>query len=222
MAGPRDDPDLDWWKTYVPGAAGRRMLTVLVAALVGAVIVCWVAVAAFGGLPGDAASAAEVREHQLGWLVLGPAHALDWLGHPVPAAIALLVLAGLLWQRIGWRHALLLLAAAGANGITSVIKGIVDRSRPEASALTGASFPSGHTAWATAIFGLLAVLAVQRRRWGIAAMCLLVVSSMGPSRVLLGVHWLSDVVAGYAVGLVWLIVLLVVGIRWARADVESG
>ena len=61
--------------------------------------------------------------------------------------------------------------------------------------------------------------------------CLLIVAAMGPSRVLVGAHWVSDALAGYLIGLVWLIVALLVRLSWAvrdrgaddgRPDVASG
>jgi membrane-associated phospholipid phosphatase len=61
--------------------------------------------------------------------------------------------------------------------------------------------------------------------------CFLVGAAMGPSRVLVGAHWVSDVLPGCLIGLVWLIVALLVGLSWAgrdrgadrgRSDVASG
>ena len=177
---------------------------------------CWLAVALLGGLPGDLESAAKLREERLGWVALAPAHALDWLGHPIPAAAIVALLAAWIWRRIGWRHALLVIAATGVTAITWLIKDAVDRGRPAGAAIGDPSFPSGHTAWAVAVFGAVAVLAARRQRWVPAAACVAFAGAMGPSRVLLGVHWLSDVIAGYAIGLAWLIGVLLIGLPWAE------
>jgi membrane-associated phospholipid phosphatase len=206
-----------WWQRHIPVLVSRKALALLTALLAAVVAVCWIGVAVLGGLPGDAASAAEVHEHEFSWVALAPAHALDWLGHGVPAALAVAALGAVLWWQFGWRHALLPFAAAGVFVLTWLIKEAVGRSRP-GGPLDSPSFPRGHTAWAIAVFGLALVLAVQRRAWAPAVACLLVVGAMGPSRVLLGVHWLSDVIAGYAIGLIWLIGVLVVGLPWARRE----
>lgn len=97
------------------------------------------------------------------------------------------------------------------------IKSIADRTRPPGAGLTTPSFPSGHTTWTTAVFGLAAVFLLQRghRLW---ATCVVVIAAIGPARVMLGVHWTSDVLTGYAVGLAWLIVLVLFSLPWAAAD----
>ena len=126
------------------------------------------------------------------------------------------LVAGWVWRRIGWRYTLLVIGAAGVTGVIWLIKDLIDRGRPIGAAIDDPSFPSGHTAWAVAVFGVLAVLALQRRRWLGAIACVVLAGAMGPSRVLLGVHWLSDVIAGYAIGLAWLIALLLIGMPWAN------
>ena len=157
----------------------RRAFAVLALFFLGVTAVCWLGVVLLGGLPGDAESAAEVREERLGWLALAPAHALDWLGRPVPAAVVVALVAG--WvRRIGWRHALLVIGAAGVTGVTWLIKDLVDRSRPIGAAIDDPSFPSGHTAWAVAVFGVLAVLALQRRRWLGVIACVVLAGAIGP------------------------------------------
>jgi len=208
----------NWWERHTASPRVRRALARLGAFLVGVVAVCWAGVALLGALPGDARSAAEIREEDLGWVALAPARALDWLGRPVPAAVIMAAVGAWLWHRFGWRHAVLLVGGLGASGVTWLIKHAADRSRPEGAILDDPSFPSGHTSWATVVFGLTALFAVQRQRWTAAAGCVVVAAAMGPSRVLLGVHWASDVVAGYAVGLAWLIALVLVGLPWARRD----
>jgi membrane-associated phospholipid phosphatase len=75
----------------------------------------------------------------------------------------------------------------------------------------GHSFPSGHTTSATIGYGLLAVLVIRlwpgNRRWFPVVVTLLAVGlalAVGVSRVYLGVHWPTDVVAGWILGLTWL------------------
>lgn len=196
----------------------HRVLVLFGGLMLAVLALCWAGVALLGALPGDRASAAEVREHHFGSIALAPARALDWLGRPVPSAVALLLLALLVVRLVGWRHAALVLAAGTVSLPAVTIKAIVGRSRPsEATAAIGYSFPSGHTAWAVAVFGILAVIAIRRRQWPGAAVCGTVAVIMGPSRVLLGVHWLSDVVAGYAVGTAWLLATLMLGLSWAES-----
>ena len=200
----------------------RRSAVLLAAALFGFALVCWAGVAGLGLLPADARTAQEVAEERVGGLGLALPRVLAFLGSPVPAAIwtAGLAVAGGRW--LGRRYGALVLAASGVFVITSVIKVLADRPRPAAGAGLDPSFPSGHTAYVTAVLGLMVVLLAQRQRWGLAAAAGLVVVAMGPSRVLLGVHWLSDVLAGYAIGLAWLLLILAFGLPWARRGAGPG
>jgi undecaprenyl-diphosphatase len=75
--------------------------------------------------------------------------------------------------------------------------------------LTTYSFPSGHTAAATVFYGLIACFLLSRvRAWparaGIVAACCLMVALVALSRMYLGVHYLSDVLAAAAEGAAWL------------------
>lgn len=204
------------WAQRLSQLSLSRAFAILAVLFVGVLAVCWLAVALLGGLPGDLESAAKVREERPGWVALAPAHALDWLGRPIPGAALLALLGAWIWRRIGWRHALLVIGASGVTAITWLIKDAVDRGRPSGAGIGDPSFPSGHTAWAIAVFGAVAVLAVRRHRWVPAAACMALAGVMGPSRVFLGVHWVSDVIAGYAIGLAWLIGVLLVGLPWAE------
>ncbi|HKY76738.1 MAG TPA: phosphatase PAP2 family protein [Acidimicrobiia bacterium] len=105
---------------------------------------------------------------------------------------------------------LLVATVLGQFAVTNGIKEIVERARPDISQLTGfagSSFPSGHAAAAAATFAVVALLVGRRRtrsaRAVIAGMAVAVAVIVAGTRVLLGVHWLTDVLAGLAVGWAW-------------------
>jgi undecaprenyl-diphosphatase len=130
-----------------------------------------------------------------------------------------------------------LLAMAWAGGtasggaLNSVLKAIFERARPlhehGAAVAEGWSFPSGHAFGAVLVYGLLGYLLVLSTRpaWHapIAALSICVVVFVGFSRVILQVHYLSDVLAGYATGVGW-VALCIAGleaVRWRRAAVPG-
>lgn len=192
----------------------RRWLLAFTALLTGTVALSTAGVAAYGSLPGDVAFNGEMREQHLGWAIVTVARALNWLGQPLPSLFVTVALAVEVGRWLSRRHAVLVLATLGVTPITILIKAVVERSRPLVPGAFGDSFPSGHTSWAMATFGLIALLAARRSR-PVLLGCLAVIALMGPSRLVLGVHWLSDVIVGYALGLTWLLVVLLVGLPWA-------
>jgi undecaprenyl-diphosphatase len=109
-------------------------------------------------------------------------------------------------------------AFGGAGLLTLVLKNIIQRPRPvDATTFLYAmsfSFPSGHALGSLVGYGMLAYLigsmsiesAKERVRLGIATAVL--VLAIGISRLYLGLHYFSDVVAGYAVGVLWLSVCI--------------
>lgn len=107
-----------------------------------------------------------------------------------------------------------LITLVGALTLSRVVKSMIERPRPPDPATTsfiaGSAFPSGHATAAAAMFTALAVLAARelspraRRRVYVASGSLaLVVAS---SRVYLGVHWPTDVIAGLGLGAFWTLV----------------
>lgn len=134
------------------------------------------------------------------------------------------------WWRLGTPRALALLAGAyaGSDLLFRAIKALTNRARPPASLavghFSGSAFPSGHAAQATAVFGMLAALIAAatpswRRKvtaWAAAAFITVVV---GISRLYLGAHWLTDVLAGSALAATWLALLL--GAVHATAAIRS-
>jgi undecaprenyl-diphosphatase len=111
-------------------------------------------------------------------------------------------------------------AALGAEALDQIMKLLFDRPRPEpffglASPVTH-SFPSGHAMVSCCFFGVLAMILAARdapwapsrlKRTAIFAGAALLVALMGFSRVYLGFHYPTDVLAGYAAAVVWLAVL---------------
>ena len=119
----------------------------------------------------------------------------------------------LLWRR---RHLLvpLLITLAGTQATVQAIKHLILRARPGAELAyyveKSFAFPSGHAATSTALYGFLVyALARDAATWtkcaNIAFAGLVIVFAVGLSRLYLGVHFLSDVLGGYVVGLLWLV-----------------
>jgi membrane-associated phospholipid phosphatase len=132
---------------------------------------------------------------------------------PIVAASAGVLLVG--WRE--WRSASFLIAAiAGSVVLYQLFKGLVGRPRPPVAVhlvhASGAAFPSGHATDAAAVWAALAVVLAAgrslRARCAIGAAAVIVALVVAFSRVYLGVHWLTDVVAGLALGWAWLSLLL--------------
>jgi undecaprenyl-diphosphatase len=92
-----------------------------------------------------------------------------------------------------------------------ILKQIFHRARPQVVILTGAggfSFPSGHAITSLCFYGLIAyILYVNMKtnwRYPVVAFFLLLILSIGISRIYLGVHFASDIVAAFLIGVVWL------------------
>jgi membrane-associated phospholipid phosphatase len=126
-----------------------------------------------------------------------------------------------LWLRVGRLEGLFVILSGATAFISDPLKEIIGRPRPTlelvnvAMTETGGSFPSGHTLFATLVFGMMMYLLAAHQRQMPAklltvAVCLFVIIFIGLSRVYLGVHWLSDVIGGLLIGstslygLVWI------------------
>jgi membrane-associated phospholipid phosphatase len=162
------------------------------------------------------AFAIQLRSPVPDTIAAGIAFVFGPIGMPVMALIAIAVLS--IARRS--RTPLILIAACGIGSLLMTLAGkdIIGRHRPPlADALPpfeySPSFPSGHTLNAVAITGVVIYLVVLRRRT-LAARTTLIVAGVlvalvvGCSRILLGAHWFTDVLAGWTLGAAWLALVI--------------
>ena len=145
---------------------------------------------------------------------------VTWLAAPaVVAGVVVAAVAVLSARRHAGSAAFLVASSAGAALLVSVAKLVVARPRPPAVdavvVARGYSFPSGHAAQSVACYGALALIAWylsddRRVRLAVLVAAGLVAVAVGASRVVLGVHWTSDVIAGWALAAGWLALLVIV------------
>jgi membrane-associated phospholipid phosphatase len=130
---------------------------------------------------------------------------------PVVPLIALPVLI-YEWRRRPNLHIVLFVAVvyAGDKLITNAIKDLIDRARPTLNPIAhtlGPSFPSGHASTAASFYAALALILARGRSARVRALLAggagAIAIAVAASRVLLDVHWLSDVVAGLMLGWAW-------------------
>lgn len=115
----------------------------------------------------------------------------------------------------------LLVAVVGGSLISEFLKGLFDRPRPELVSqeveATSASFPSGHSMLAAVVYLTLATLLarvtpIRRLKTFYFVVAGLIVFAVGVSRVYLGVHWPTDVIAGWVLGAAWALAVWLLGL----------
>ena len=201
----------------IPVAIRARTAVMLLMAmlLLFAAIAIAIGAEARGWLPGfDAALASHLRA-RMPDATLRIVATITHLGDLwTVAAASVVVLAILLLRRHPSLATSWTIAVAGIVPINSAIKAWFHRARPLHGYMTeaGWSFPSGHAFGAMVFYGMLAyvLLRLSPLRWhrAVVAGAIAMVTVIGVSRVLLQVHYLSDVLGGYASGLAWLVVCI--------------
>ena len=137
---------------------------------------------------------------------------LTFLGEQNLLLILSVSLGIILWVRKHRSEATTIaVTGAGAIALNLLLKTLFARARPQLWERTVDvrfySFPSGHAMISMVIYGLLGYLLGSRfpkQRWLIYSLTVVLVAAIGFSRLYLGVHWPTDVIAGYAAGLIWL------------------
>jgi membrane-associated phospholipid phosphatase len=151
-------------------------------------------------------------------LMLGVTHLHSMAG---VWAMSLVFAAYLAWKRAWYWLLTLVLTLGGGMLLNTLYKHAFERARPTWDnpllTLTSYSFPSGHTAGATLFYGLLAAYLITRSRNPLArtlyvAGAVLMVALVGFSRMYLGVHYLTDVLAAACASGAWL-ALCLLGVR---------
>ncbi|MDQ4077780.1 MAG: phosphatase PAP2 family protein [Chloroflexota bacterium] len=142
---------------------------------------------------------------------------MTWVSVPGDMPWSVLVVSGgilLIGVLLGWKEGAFLFLVTGIQGLVNTLfKNFIDRARPTTELVEvfvpagGFSFPSGHVMFYTVFFGFLFFLAWTRFPRSIWKGLLLFLTGalvllIGPSRIYLGAHWLSDVVAAYLVSLI--------------------
>lgn len=151
---------------------------------------------------------------------------LSGLGSVV--VLTLLTAATVIYLALFWaRTAAALVAASVISGATLVgtFKTAFGRLRPDSAfaewVAPGLSYPSGHATMSATVFLTLGVLiGSSRKRWSeriyILSVAALMTVLVGLSRILLGVHWATDVLGGWAFGAAWALLWLLLGRQWTR------
>jgi undecaprenyl-diphosphatase len=179
----------------------------------------------------DPRVAAWMAGHRTGWLTAA-ANAAGWLGSAVVLAGLVAAAIAFLAARRDWRPAVMLaLALGGSVTVNLIVQHLVGRSRPaaglSAGQYSGLAFTSGVATAAIACYGMLAIILAAGRSprtrallWACAAA---ITAVAGASQVYLGANWLTDVLGGWALGALWIAIILIADLLLTRpAAVPAG
>jgi membrane-associated phospholipid phosphatase len=173
--------------------------------------------------PGDRTITRTLQKQQHPWFrrfMLG----ISEIGFPRSSVPLTLGIAGVFWALRFRLEAIFILLTASSNVLNALVKRLIKRQRPTKELVTVVrvinepSFPSGHVMHYTNFFGLLIYLLATNWRSGrlrniLITICTGLILCIGPSRIYLGAHWPSDVMAGYVYGGLWFAGLMAVYLR---------
>ncbi len=201
------------------------------------IVLCWIFAILFGVVTEDVARHAPVLRYDQqaeGWLLahrpaslVGFSNDVSLLGNSfVIAGISLSLAAWWAWKR-NWQWAIgILMSVFGGGALAWILKIMIHRPRPDFPGFpnheTDFSFPSGHATLSLLFYGFLAYLLMQQARntkwrWPILFILALVPVIVGASRLLLGVHYPTDIFAGWDFGAFWLTISIILVILFKAA-----
>lgn len=160
---------------------------------------------------------------------LGP-HWMEELGRDVTALGGFTILSGLTFAAIGlmllYRRPklaiLTLIAITGGTQVSAWLKNVFDRPRPDLVPhgvyVSSASFPSGHAMMAAVVYLTLGVMLARTQtsrgvRLYLVSLSVIITLLVGCSRVYLGVHWPTDVLAGWMLGGAWAVTFGLIALK---------
>jgi membrane-associated phospholipid phosphatase len=162
--------------------------------------------AKIGDLPGDQAVAARWPDPRTPEPFTELAEFYGTMASPLVAIVTVALTTWIVWRRAGRRYGLGVLIAAFAVVVNAICKTVFGPTQLYATLTpTGVNYPSGHVTYATAVFGYIAYIGLEKRRPEAAVVAFVVIAGMGPARILDGSHLPSDVAGAYLLGLAWLI-----------------
>ena len=173
--------------------------------------------------PGDRSITRNLQRQHNPWLRRFMI-AISEIGFPKIGIPFTFSVAGIFWVLRFRLEAIFVLLTSSSNILNWIVKRLIKRPRPTSELVTVArvinepSFPSGHVMHYLNLFGLLDYLLATNWRSGrlrniLLAICTSLIVLIGPSRVYLGAHWPSDVMAGYIYGGLWFGGLMTIYLR---------
>lgn len=209
------------WRRYRAAVFLTYLIGAVVAFIILAVLAKTVAYFTF-----DVTITRAVQTFNAGWFD-ALMRALTWIGFaPQAWIITLVVILFLYASGLKWETIVASVSVVGSSALGLGIKVLIDRPRPSADVVTvltqlkDYSFPSGHVLFFTTFFGFMLFLAYTLLKpvWWRTVLLIMLVGMLvliGPSRIYMGQHWASDVVAAYLLGSVWLSLSVVI-YRWGK------
>jgi membrane-associated phospholipid phosphatase len=197
----------------------RRLVLILALLLVSGIALT-VAAYLFGIFPFDLQVARWVRgfDHPVFIAAIG---AVSFFGNGWVPIVLVFGMAAFCAVREKWLEAVFVILTLSAYPLDGVLKVLVGRPRPPGAGIilsnvllpvNSYAYPSGHVLFYVVFFGFLAYLSGKfltgRVRWISVSACMALIVLIGPSRIFLGEHWVSDVLGSYIIGAFWLIVLI--------------
>ncbi len=191
---------------------GTMFLAFFLWLLSGAAILSWIAQRT-QFFPGDVSITKMLQKRQnplVRFFMIG----ISEIGFPKLAVPLTFSFAAIFWALRFRLEAVFILLTSSSNLLNTLVKRFIKRPRPTnelvavVRIINEPSFPSGHVMHYTNLFGLLSYLLATNWHAGklrntLIAICIALITCIGPSRVYLGAHWPSDVMAGYIYGGLW-------------------